>query len=243
MWGRLREGAWPTQGDAFAAHLVKVMVLRSIQVAMKWQPMPAMARLPSGTLVLVLCGQPLQNQGWRSAPPDGTGAPGALAVASSTPRRSSMRARCRRRHPASSAAWRWHWRDDGRRQVGLGAQQPVLAGVGLAPFAAASCRPPPRRICPARWGARRPPVVELFLDLVFDDLALLFDDQDLLQALRRSSRVMVASSGHTTLTLCSRMPSRRQASSSRPRSNSAWRVSLKALPLAMMPKRSFGCCG
>jgi len=36
-------------------------------MAMKWQPMPAMAREPSGTRVLVLCGQPLQNQGWRSA--------------------------------------------------------------------------------------------------------------------------------------------------------------------------------
>ncbi len=34
---------------------------------MKWQPMPAMAREPSGTRVLVLCGQPEQNQGWRSA--------------------------------------------------------------------------------------------------------------------------------------------------------------------------------
>ena len=33
---------------------------------MKWQPMPARAREPSGTRVLVLCGQPLQNQGVRS---------------------------------------------------------------------------------------------------------------------------------------------------------------------------------
>ena len=47
--------------------------------------------------------------------------------------------------------------------------------------------------------------------------------------------VSVASSGHTTFTLCSRMPSPRQMSSVRPRSTSAWRVSLKALPLAMMP--------
>ena len=44
------------------------MVLRSIQMLMKWQPMPAMAREPSGTRVLVLCGQPEQNQGRRSAP-------------------------------------------------------------------------------------------------------------------------------------------------------------------------------
>jgi hypothetical protein len=50
---------------------------------------------------------------------------------------------------------------------------------------------------------------------------------------------MWASSGHTTLTLCSRMPRRWQVASSRPRSARAWRVSLKALPLAMMPKRSW----
>ncbi|MCY1530153.1 hypothetical protein D9M68_653290 [compost metagenome] len=55
-----------------------------------------------------------------------------------------------------------------------------------------------------------------------------------------NSRVVCASSGQTTLTLCRRRPMRRQVASSRPRSSSAWRVSLKALPLAMMPKRSFG---
>ena len=36
-------------------------VSRSIHVAMKWQPMPACAREPSGTLVEVLCGQPAQK--------------------------------------------------------------------------------------------------------------------------------------------------------------------------------------
>ena len=33
---------------------------------MKWQPMPASARLPSGTWVEVLCGQPEQKVGTRS---------------------------------------------------------------------------------------------------------------------------------------------------------------------------------
>ena len=33
---------------------------------MKWQPMPASARLPSGTRVPVLCGQPEQKYGVRS---------------------------------------------------------------------------------------------------------------------------------------------------------------------------------
>ena len=42
------------------------LVLRSgIQVAMAWQPMPAMARLPSGTTVELLCGQPEQKYGAR----------------------------------------------------------------------------------------------------------------------------------------------------------------------------------
>jgi hypothetical protein len=41
-----------------------------------------------------------------------------------------------------------------------------------------------------------------------------------------NSRVVAASSGQTTLTLCTRMPSARQLSSSSPRSTSAWRVSL-----------------
>ena len=40
-------------------------VSRSIQLAMKWQPMPACAREPSGTRVDVLCGQPAQKYGRR----------------------------------------------------------------------------------------------------------------------------------------------------------------------------------
>src|SRR4051794_23286669 len=43
-------------------------VSRSIQLAMKWQPMPASALEPSGTLVDVLCGQPEQKYGVRVAP-------------------------------------------------------------------------------------------------------------------------------------------------------------------------------
>ena len=51
---------------------------------------------------------------------------------------------------------------------------------------------------------------------------------------------MVASSGHTTPTLCRRMPSGGRSSSSRPRSFRAWRVSFQLLPLAMMPKAVVG---
>ncbi len=60
-------GCWPTHGTPSPPICVKPMVERSIQVAMKWQPMPPMAREPSGTTVLVLCGQPEQNQGWRAS--------------------------------------------------------------------------------------------------------------------------------------------------------------------------------
>jgi hypothetical protein len=38
----------------------EVDVLRSIQIAITWQPMPAVDRLPSGTLVDVLCGSPAE---------------------------------------------------------------------------------------------------------------------------------------------------------------------------------------
>ena len=54
-------GAVPTQGTPSAPMWVKVSVRRSIHCAMKWQPMPASARLPSGTRVEVLCGQPEQK--------------------------------------------------------------------------------------------------------------------------------------------------------------------------------------
>src|ERR1700674_5807327 len=58
-------GAWPTHGTPSPPMCVKVDVERSIQIAMTWQPMPAVARLPSGTLVDVLCGQPEQKYGTR----------------------------------------------------------------------------------------------------------------------------------------------------------------------------------
>jgi hypothetical protein len=71
--------------------------------------MPATARLPSGTRVLVLCGQPLQNQGARS--PVSTFSAGQLLPrAAMTARRWSMRAAMSAARPASSAAWRSPWR-------------------------------------------------------------------------------------------------------------------------------------
>jgi len=66
MCRSLLNGCWPTHGTPSPPICVKPTVDRSIQTVMKWQPIPAMAREPSGTLVLVLCGQPEQNQGCRS---------------------------------------------------------------------------------------------------------------------------------------------------------------------------------
>src|SRR3954462_5026692 len=62
----LVKGATPTHGTPSPPIWVKVSVLRFIQIDMKWQPMPAKARLPSGTLVEVLCGQPEQKYGVRA---------------------------------------------------------------------------------------------------------------------------------------------------------------------------------
>src|ERR1044072_5815688 len=65
MWFSLVKGAMPTHGTPSPPICVKVSVERSIHSAMKWQPMPAMARLPSGTFVDVLWGQPEQKYGVR----------------------------------------------------------------------------------------------------------------------------------------------------------------------------------
>ena len=54
-------GAWPIHGTPSPPMCVNSEVARSIQIAITWQPMPAVARLPSGTFVDVLCGQPEQK--------------------------------------------------------------------------------------------------------------------------------------------------------------------------------------
>ena len=159
---------------------------------MKWQPMPATAREPSGTLVLVLCGQPLQNHGARSPVAVAPLAAAALAearllsFASISAIRIAMRGGdvgvdAELAEPLGDRA-----RDDRRRQVGLRAQQPVLARVGLAPLAAAAVAFGLVELAEHARAHVRAPVVELFLQLVFDDLALLLDDEDLLAGLRRS---------------------------------------------------------
>ena len=51
----------PSQGVPSPPIWVKASVSRSMKRARKWQPMPARAWLPSGTLVELLCGQPGQK--------------------------------------------------------------------------------------------------------------------------------------------------------------------------------------
>ena len=65
-------GAWPIQLTPSPPIWLISEVRRSgIQIAMPWQPMPAIARLPSGTRVEVLCGQPEQKNGVRATLPGG----------------------------------------------------------------------------------------------------------------------------------------------------------------------------
>ncbi len=67
----------------------KVAVARFIHSTMKWQPMPASAREPSGTRVEVLCGQPGQKYGVRAI---GITGEAERSLASMIASRSRMRA-------------------------------------------------------------------------------------------------------------------------------------------------------
>ena len=64
-------GAMPTNGAPSPPICVKVRVWSLSSSAMKWQPMPAVAKLPSGSFVDVPCGQPAQNAGMRRSRPGG----------------------------------------------------------------------------------------------------------------------------------------------------------------------------
>ncbi len=71
--------------------------------------------------------------------------------------------------------------DDRRIEVGLGGQQPVAAGIGLAPFAAGAVSRDFVELADDVGPHVFAPVVELFLELILDDLALFFHHQNLLQ--------------------------------------------------------------
>ena len=117
---------------------------------MKWQPMPALEKLPSGSFVEVACGQPAQNAGMRRSRPSGrstaSGAGGAGRFRPARPRNV----------PRLAATLSGDSSING--EISGGAER-----IGLA----------------ADFGAfvgRQ--VIEGVADLAFDETALFLDDQD-----------------------------------------------------------------
>jgi hypothetical protein len=149
--------------------------------------MPASARLPSGTRVLVLCGQPLQNHGARS-PVSAFSAASCASRAATTARRWSMRAAMSALTPSFFSRCAMALAMMAGVRSALARSSQFWLGLGMLHSPPVPSPPGLRRTCPARAGARRPPVVELFLELVFDDLALFFHHQDLLQPLGKVAR-------------------------------------------------------
>ncbi len=84
----------PMKGAPSPPIWAKVRVFGPSSIAMKWQPMPALAKLPSGSLVEVACGQPAQNAGMRRSRPSGrstaSGAGGAGRFKPAWPRNVAM---------------------------------------------------------------------------------------------------------------------------------------------------------
>ena len=101
---------------------------------MKWQPMPASARLPSGTRVEVLCGQPEQKYGARCVLASGTSAQAFERFASRARRWSQRRAWST---PRRSQALGDRARDQGRAMLAVARQQRRAVLVGLADHARA----------------------------------------------------------------------------------------------------------
>ena len=169
----LVNGAWPIHGTPSPPMCVNVCVLRSIQIAITWQPMPAVARLPSGTLVDVLCGQPEQNHGVRSSVTLGFASAASFALIQST--RAFSCSDWRGSRPSRSIRCAITRAIIARRELGERRQEPVA--VRTHPFAL---------LVELADDARADvvaPVVELLLQLVLDDLPLFLDDEDLVQAL------------------------------------------------------------
>ena len=169
----LVNGAWPIHGTPSPPMCVNVLVLRSIQIAITWQPMPAVARLPSGTLVDVLCGQPEQNHGVRSSVILRLRERGFLGVDPVDARLQLFR--LPRLEAEALDALRDHPRDHRRREFRERRQQPVA--VRAHPFALFV------ELADDAGPDVVAPVVELLLQLVLDDLPLFLDDEDLVEAL------------------------------------------------------------
>ena len=173
----------PTHGTPSPPIWVKVSVLRFIHSAMKWQPMPAMARLPSGTLVEVLCGQPEQKYGVRV-----TGATACIWRRLAAVEPVGLGAQHRRDfgievEPQQPLGQRTGERGDAEF-LGEG-QEALVVLVHLADDARADVVAP---------------VEQLLLDLVLDDLAALLDDEDLFQPDREFAHALrLQRPGHADL--------------------------------------------
>ena len=89
----------PSQWTPSPPIWLKVRVASPCSSAMMWQPIPATAVLPSGTLVEVACGQPAQKVGVRASSPSGratlSGSAGASMAMPTWPRnRTNAAATC-----------------------------------------------------------------------------------------------------------------------------------------------------
>ena len=133
--------------------------------------MPAVARLPSGTLVDVLCGQPEQKYGMRSSVIFGFASAALLGV-DPVDARVELFDGARMQIEAANPL-RDHARDHRRRELGQRGQQPVA--VRAHPFALFV------ELADHARAHVVAPVVELLLQLVLDDLPLFLDDEDLLE--------------------------------------------------------------
>ena len=187
--------------------------------------------------MLVLCGQPEQNQGWRSAVTTLTLIACSLAV---------MMASCALMRDATSASTpNFSKRCAMALAIKDGFKSAFARNNVLARGLGTDHSPPPSSASlnlPSTTG--RTSERQLYnSSLSWYSMTWRFSSTTKISCSPvANSRVAWASSGHTTVTLCKRIPMRRQVSSSRPKSKSACRVSLYALPLAIKPKRSFGPC-
>ena len=213
MCWSVENGCWPIHGTPSPPIWVKPTVARSIQIVMKWQPMPAMAREPSGTLVLVLCGQPEQNQGWRSAPASGEFAPWlssvcidcscALRIASCV----SMRAITSSGTPSFFSRLAMARAMMAGDKSALARSRWCALGLGMD-HSPPALSPAPSSNLPNTVG--RTSLRQLYSSsLIWYSMTWRFSSTTRIS--RRpvaNSRVVCASSGQTTATLCNRRPMR-----------------------------------
>ena len=176
--------------------------------------MPAIAREPSGTLVDVLCGQPEQNQGMRSATPPPASVAIAPSLLSNTDRYWLIRA-CTSRGKSSAS----------RRVANARATKEALrsalprTNVTASPPALGAVLPTTR----GRWASDK----SNKMSFTCGSMSARFSSTTTISCKPCAKAFTVSgTSGHTANTLCTRTPMRWQVASSKPRSCSAWRVSL-----------------